>query len=112
MGQQKGKKGVLDETDFLDPFQSGVRPDDGTKTASVALMDDLWQEREQGTAAILALLDLSAAFSDHGILWGELGLALVQLLSPRSISIGIDKELEIQPSTTHRARYSSLSCLK
>lgn len=32
---------ILDETDFLDSFQSGFRPGYGTDTALVTLMDDL-----------------------------------------------------------------------
>lgn len=39
--------GVLDETDFLDPFPSGFRPSYRTETALVALMDDLWWEWDQ-----------------------------------------------------------------
>lgn len=47
-GTKKEKK------DFLDSFQSEVRPANGIETALVALMGALWQDR--GTAAILALL--------------------------------------------------------
>ena len=32
---------LLDETDFLDPFQLGFRPGFGMETALVALFDDL-----------------------------------------------------------------------
>uniref|UniRef100_A0A8D2LRL2 Reverse transcriptase domain-containing protein n=1 Tax=Varanus komodoensis TaxID=61221 RepID=A0A8D2LRL2_VARKO len=60
----------LDETDYLDPFQSGSRPGHGTESALVALYDDLCRERDRGSASLLVLLDLSAAFdaSNHGIL--------------------------------------------
>ncbi|KAF7242950.1 putative RNA-directed DNA polymerase from transposon BS [Varanus komodoensis] len=61
---------LLDETDYLDPFQSGFRPGYGTESALVALYDDLCRERDRGSASLLVLLDLSAAFDtiDHGIL--------------------------------------------
>ncbi|XP_061463050.1 uncharacterized protein LOC133375459 [Rhineura floridana] len=61
---------LLDETDYLDPFQLGFRPGFGTETALVALFDDLCQERDRGSVTLLILLDLSAAFDaiDHGIL--------------------------------------------
>ena len=39
----------LEETDFLDPFQSGFRPGFGTETALVALYDDLCRERDRGS---------------------------------------------------------------
>ncbi|KAF7254503.1 Beta-tectorin [Varanus komodoensis] len=61
---------LLDETDYLDPFQSGFRPGYGTESALVALYDDLCREKDRGSASLLVLLDLSAAFDtiDHGIL--------------------------------------------
>ena len=65
---------LLDETDFLDPFQSGFRPGFGTETALVALYDDLCRERDRGSVTLLILLDLSAAFNaiDHGVLLDRL----------------------------------------
>ncbi|KAF7254734.1 RNA-directed DNA polymerase from mobile element jockey [Varanus komodoensis] len=65
---------LLDETDYLDPFQSGFRPGYGTESALVALYDDLCREKDRGSASLLVLLDLSAAFNiiDHGILLDRL----------------------------------------
>ncbi|KAF7252571.1 RNA-directed DNA polymerase from mobile element jockey [Varanus komodoensis] len=65
---------LLDETDYLDPFQSSFRPGYGTESALVALYDDLCRERARGSASLLVLLDLSAAFNtiDHGILLDRL----------------------------------------
>ena len=68
----------LDETNALDPFQSGFRPCHGTETALVALLDDLLREADRGKTSLLVLLDISAAFGtvDHGILLrvSELGI--------------------------------------
>ncbi|KAF7253346.1 hypothetical protein EYD10_01268 [Varanus komodoensis] len=68
----------LDETDYLDPFQSGFRPGYGAESALVALYDDLCRERDRGSASLLVLLDLSAAFHtiDHGILNRLAGLGV------------------------------------
>ncbi|KAF7254806.1 Quinone oxidoreductase [Varanus komodoensis] len=59
---------LLDETDYLDLFQSGFSPGYGTESALVALYDDLRRERDRGSASVLVLLDLSVAFDtiDHG----------------------------------------------
>uniref|UniRef100_A0A8D2JHL2 Reverse transcriptase domain-containing protein n=1 Tax=Varanus komodoensis TaxID=61221 RepID=A0A8D2JHL2_VARKO len=65
---------LLDETDYLDPFQSGFRPGYSTESALVALYDDLCREKDRGSASLLVLLDLSVAFNtiDHGILLDRL----------------------------------------
>uniref|UniRef100_A0A8D2J9T3 Reverse transcriptase domain-containing protein n=1 Tax=Varanus komodoensis TaxID=61221 RepID=A0A8D2J9T3_VARKO len=60
---------LLDETDYLDPFQFGFTPGLGNESALVTLYDDLCRERDRGSASLLVLLELSAAFDtiDHGI---------------------------------------------
>ncbi|KAF7251014.1 Sex comb on midleg-like protein 2 [Varanus komodoensis] len=65
---------LLDETDYLDPFQSGFRLGCGTESALVALYNDLCREKDRGNASLLVLPDLSAAFDtiDHGILLDRL----------------------------------------
>ncbi|XP_061490034.1 tRNA-splicing endonuclease subunit Sen15 isoform X1 [Rhineura floridana] len=64
----------LDETDYLDPYQSGFRTGHGTETALVALVDDMRRALDRGEFTFLVLLDLSAAFDtvDHGILLDRL----------------------------------------
>ena len=63
---------LLDETNALDPFQSGFRPCHGMEMALVALFDDLLWDR--GKMSLLVLLDISATFDNvnHGILLGSL----------------------------------------
>ncbi|KAF7237138.1 Protoheme IX farnesyltransferase [Varanus komodoensis] len=70
---------------------SGFRPGYGTESALVALYDDLCREKDRGSASLLVLLDLSAAFDTihHGILLDRLaglgagGTALQWFLLPR-----------------------------
>ncbi|KAF7235057.1 hypothetical protein EYD10_18093, partial [Varanus komodoensis] len=73
---------LLDETDYLDPFQSGFRPGYGTECASVALYDDLCREKDRGSASLLVLLDLSVAFDtiDHGEAVAVLNRCLVEVM--------------------------------
>ena len=75
---------LLDETDFLDPFQLGFRPGFGMETALVALYDDLSQERDRGSVTLLIPLDLSVAFNtiDLGVFLDrrvELGIGGIPL---------------------------------
>ena len=92
---------LLDETNALDPFQSGFRPRHGTEMALVALYDELLREADRGKTSLLVLLDISAAFDtvDHGILLGRLselgigGLAYAWLRSfledrPQRVQLG------------------------
>ena len=92
---------LLDETDALDPIQSGFRQRHGTKTTLVALLDDLIREADRGKMSLLVLLDISATFDtvDHGIILGRLselwigGLALAWLRSfleghPQRVQLG------------------------
>ena len=63
----------LEESDTLDPFQSG------TKTVLVTLLDDLLKEVDQGSVTLLVLLDLSVAVDtvNHGsLLDRHLGLGM------------------------------------
>lgn len=55
---------------YLDPSPSGFRPGYGTKSALVALIDDLYQEKKRVCATLLVFLDLSVTFDsiDHDLL--------------------------------------------
>lgn len=46
----------------LNPFNSGFRPGYGTETALADLVDDPRQDLDRGSATLLVLLYLSAAF--------------------------------------------------
>lgn len=55
-------QGLLDETDALNPFHSRFRPHHGTRTALVALQDDLLRHADRGKVSLL-VLNLSAALN-------------------------------------------------
>ncbi|KAF7238386.1 RNA-directed DNA polymerase from mobile element jockey [Varanus komodoensis] len=73
---------LLDETDYLDPFQSGFRPRYGTESALVTLYDDLCREKDRGSVSLLVFLDLSAAFNtiDHGETVAVLNRCLAEVM--------------------------------
>ncbi|KAF7238180.1 Complement C1q-like protein 3 [Varanus komodoensis] len=73
---------LLNETDYLDPFQSSFRPRYGTESALVALYNDLCREKDRGSASLLVLLDLSVAFDtiDHGEAVAVLNLCLAEVM--------------------------------
>ena len=48
----------LDEVDYLDPFQSGFRPDYGTEIALDTLGDDRCWELDMGSLSLLILLEV------------------------------------------------------
>ena len=58
---------VLDDTDFLDPFQTSFRAGYEAETATVALVGDLCLSIDRGSVSLLVLLDRSVAFDtiDH-----------------------------------------------
>ena len=59
---------LLDEMDFLDPFQSGFRPGFGRRLFW-SLCTMTFAGRETGSVTLLILLDLAAAFDtiNHGV---------------------------------------------
>lgn len=64
----------LDDADYLNPFQSGLRLAYGMETALVVLVDDLRRDLDRGSVPLLLLLHFGVAFStiDHGILLEQL----------------------------------------
>ena len=111
-----------DETDDMDPFQSGFRPRHSTEMALVTLYNDLLREADRSKVSLLVLLDISVAFDpvNHGILLGRLselgigGLAFAWLCyfledrpqrvqlgenvsAPWSLNCGVPKGLIISP---------------
>jgi hypothetical protein len=64
----------LQSSNLLVPVQSAYRPDHSTETALLRVMNNLLMAVDGGNAAILALLDQSAAFDpvDHSIILDRL----------------------------------------
>ena len=62
--------GYLDRADLMPTLQSAYRAHHSTETAVLKVMGDLLRMIDKGDVAVLALLDLSAAFDtvDHEIL--------------------------------------------
>ena len=60
----------LETSHLLPPLQSGFRPRHWTETAVLHVLSDILEAIDRGDVAVLALLDLSAAFDtvDHDIL--------------------------------------------
>ncbi|XP_015279020.1 PREDICTED: transmembrane protein 254-like [Gekko japonicus] len=60
----------LEDTNILDPFQSGFCPAHRTETMLVTLVDELLRHLDRGGSVLLILFDLSLVFSivDHKLL--------------------------------------------
>ena len=73
------------------PFQSAYRSNHSTETALLRVFNDLVMTVDSGRAAVLTLLDLSAAFDtvDHPTLLSRLELGLVYLGRRSSGSVRI-----------------------
>ena len=103
----------LDETNSLDPFQSGFRPRHGTETALVALYDDLLREADRGKMSLLGLLDISATFDtiDHSILrrLSELGIGGLVLAWLHSFLEDRPQRLQLGDSVSACLLYTSPS---
>ena len=59
----------LDTSNLLPPLQSEFRPRHSTETAVLHVLSDILEAVDRGDVAVLALLDLAAAFDtvDHNI---------------------------------------------
>lgn len=42
---------LLEETDYLEPFQLGLRHGHGTEMALITLVDELWQQKDESSVS-------------------------------------------------------------
>lgn len=71
----------IEEMDYLNPFQSGIRSGHGADMTLIVLMDYFHWDFDMGSTSLLVLLDISVAFDtiNHGN-WKH-GFTMILLLS-------------------------------
>ena len=97
----------LEENGISDPFQSAYRQAHSTETAMMKVKNDIDAILDEGDAALLVLLDLSAAFETI------VHVILLQSLNGwyRWISIGVRALIPSEPSSESKCRLIMLKFL-
>lgn len=82
---------IMEETDYLNPFQLSFGPGCETETALVTFMNNLWREQDKHSVSLFALLDLSASYNTigHGILLGWLQREVWPIVSSLKCAPGL-----------------------